>query len=44
MDAANNLDLLRYYPDRMVWLAEPDKQPAAVSPYPMPPPLTADSK
>jgi hypothetical protein len=43
MDAANNLDLLRYYPDRMVWLAEPDKQPAAVALYPVPEPLAASS-
>ena len=28
-----NQELIRYYPDRHVWLAEPDAQPPAVSPY-----------
>jgi hypothetical protein len=36
MDAAHNLDLIRYYPDRKVWLVQPDEQPATVSLYPMP--------
>ena len=36
MDAANNLELIRYYRDRRVWLVEPDSTPSAVSPYPMP--------
>jgi MFS family permease len=36
MDAANNLDLIRYYKDRQVWLVQPDAQPAKVSPYAMP--------
>src|ERR1035437_1103736 len=35
MDAANNLELIRYYQDRHVWLVRPDTQPQ-VSPYPMP--------
>jgi len=36
MDAANNVDLIRYYKDRQVWLVEPDMQSEKVSPYPMP--------
>jgi hypothetical protein len=33
MDNANDLELIRYYKDRKVWLAQPDKAPAEVSPY-----------
>jgi hypothetical protein len=33
MDAANDLDLIHYYRDRNVWLMQPDKQPAEISPY-----------
>jgi len=33
MDSANDLELLRYYKDRTVWLVQPDKEPAEVSPY-----------
>jgi hypothetical protein len=36
MDPANNVELIRYYKDRKVWLVEPDSQPIAVSPYPVP--------
>ena len=36
MDAANNLELIRYYPGRHVWLVQPDRQPAEVTPYPVP--------
>ena len=36
MDAANNLDLMRYYKDRQIWLVQPDLQSEKVSPYPMP--------
>jgi hypothetical protein len=36
MDAANNLDLIHHYPDRQVWLMQPDLQPAAISPYQAP--------
>jgi hypothetical protein len=43
MDAVDNLELFHYYPDRKVWLAEPDAQPASVSPYPVPQQLTAAS-
>ena len=43
MDSADNLELFHYYPDRKVWLAEPDAQPASVSPYPVPQQLTAAS-
>jgi hypothetical protein len=35
MDDANNLELIRYYKDRHVWLVQPDLQPAEVSPYPL---------
>jgi hypothetical protein len=28
MDAADNLELMHYYPDRKVWLVEPDSLPA----------------
>ncbi len=35
MDAASNLQLIRYYKDRKVWLVEPDMKPAKVSPYPI---------
>ena len=34
--AADNLELIRYYKDRKVWLVEPDAIPARISPYPMP--------
>jgi hypothetical protein len=33
MDSANDLELIRYYKDRNVWLVQPDKQPAEISPY-----------
>lgn len=36
MDDASNLELIRYYKDRKVWLVQPDLQPAGLSPYPMP--------
>jgi hypothetical protein len=36
MDAANNLELIRYYKDRKVWLVQPDLNPVSVSPYPLP--------
>jgi hypothetical protein len=35
MDAADNLELIRYYRDRHVWLVQPDTQPLEVSPYPI---------
>jgi hypothetical protein len=34
MDATNNLELVRYYKNRKVWLVEPDATPAVVEPYP----------
>ena len=43
MDAANNLELMRYYKDRHVWLVQPDSQSEEVSPYPMPEPQPASS-
>ena len=35
MDPASNLELIRYYKDRKVWLVEPDCNPPKVSPYPV---------
>lgn len=34
MDPAHNLELMHYYANRKVWLAEPDSLPAIVTPYP----------
>jgi hypothetical protein len=34
MDVANNLELIRYYRDRRVWLVEPDVMPAKVTECP----------
>jgi len=34
MDGAANLDLIRFYADRKVWLVQPETQPVAVRPYP----------
>jgi len=36
MEGTDNQELLRYYPDRKVWLVEPDASPPRLSPYPMP--------
>ena len=36
MDPANNLELIRYYNDRKVWLVQPDLQPTGIAPYPIP--------
>ncbi|MGH9604793.1 MAG: hypothetical protein ACRD3N_03735 [Terracidiphilus sp.] len=36
MGAADNLELLHYYPHRKAWLVEPDTAPATLVPYPMP--------
>ena len=33
MNATHNLELMHYYPDRKVWLVEPDMLPATVLPY-----------
>ncbi len=33
MDAAANAELRRYYPNRVVWLVEPDANPPRVTPY-----------
>jgi hypothetical protein len=41
MQAAKNLELIQYYRDRKVWLVQPDKRPAEVSPYPGSGPDTA---
>lgn len=34
MDPAENLDLIRYYKDRTVWLVQPDIKSAELTPYP----------
>jgi len=34
MDPAENLDLIRYYKNRTVWLVQPDTKPVDVTPYP----------
>ena len=34
MSEAENLELIRYYKDRTVWLVQPDMKPASVSLYP----------
>ncbi|MGB0054255.1 MAG: hypothetical protein WBQ02_18560, partial [Terracidiphilus sp.] len=36
MKPDENLELIRYYHDRTVWLVEPDQSPVRVTPYPMP--------
>jgi hypothetical protein len=36
MDTANNQEIIRYYHDRKVWLAQPDLDPAVLTPYPLP--------
>ncbi len=36
MSDAENLELIRYYKDRNVWLVQPDLQPAGLSPYAVP--------
>lgn len=37
MTPAENEEILAYYKDRRVWLVEPDKKPASLIPYPVPP-------
>jgi len=34
MDDSENAELIRYFPHRRVWLAEPDLAPPRLSPYP----------
>jgi hypothetical protein len=36
MDAADNQELIHYYPNRKVWLVDPDAPQSKISPYPMP--------
>jgi hypothetical protein len=36
MGAADNLELVKYYHDRKVWLVEPDKTPVAIGQYTIP--------
>jgi len=35
MSDTDNLELIHYYKDRQVWLAQPDLKPAGLSPYPL---------
>ncbi|MCU1337823.1 MAG: hypothetical protein JWO19_3404, partial [Bryobacterales bacterium] len=42
MNAASNLELMRYFRDRRVWLVEPDFTPPKVSPYPASPGTSSD--
>jgi len=35
-NADQNAELIRYYKDRRIWLAQPDRTPATLTPYPMP--------
>lgn len=45
MGTADNLELMRYYPDRKAWLAEPDTNPVTLDPYTVPaPPLSGSMK
>jgi hypothetical protein len=37
MGDSENAELIRYFPQRRVWLAEPDLAPPRLSPYPIPP-------
>jgi hypothetical protein len=41
MAPAEDLELIRYYPDRKVWLVEPDENPVRVAPYSIPDPAGA---
>jgi hypothetical protein len=43
MDAANNLELMRYYKERTAWLVQPDSLPPTISPYQAPEQPTAVS-
>jgi hypothetical protein len=43
MDAANNQELMHYYPDRRVWLVQPDSLPPTISQYQAPEQTTAAS-
>jgi hypothetical protein len=36
MSDSDNAELIRYFPQRRVWLAEPDLAPPRLSPYPVP--------
>ena len=41
MDEKNNLELIRYYHDRKLWLIEPDSDPVKISSYPLPAQVSA---
>lgn len=41
MGPEDNLELMRFYPDRKAWLAEPDTTPATLIPYPVSAPTLA---
>ncbi len=42
MNPADNLELIRYYRNRNVWLVQPDTKPVEVSPYPIPETVVPD--
>jgi hypothetical protein len=44
MDPANDQELMHYYPDRKVWLVQPDSLPPTISPYQAPGQPTAVSR
>jgi hypothetical protein len=46
MGDSENAELVRYFPQRRAWLAEPDLAPPRLSPYPVPPdqPMPAPSR
>lgn len=44
LDPSRNLELIRYYRDRKVWLVQTDTVPATVSPYPVPQQVTASNQ
>jgi len=44
MDEKDNKELIHYYPDRKVWLVEPDSPSVTVSPYTGPEQLSSDSR
>lgn len=44
MDTTNNLELMRYYQNRKIWLVEPDATPAVVLPYPIAETQAVDKK
>ena len=44
MDAAEDLDLMHHYRDRKAWLVRMDEEPASISPYHIPEPVTMSGR